>query len=101
MKTIYAIRDRVAKCLIGHSMYLLFAFRTDQEATRYFADSVLDDKSILHKHPADYELVALGELHDSADGEIILADGKHRLIITGDTLIGLLTEHQPKLVKDA
>lgn len=101
MKTVYAIRDRIANELVGVSMYLLFAFRTDQQAVRYFADCITDPKSILNKHPADYELVAVAELHDSAAGEIVLADGRHRVVITGDALIAATTEHQPQLVRES
>lgn len=100
MKTVYAIRDRIAKELIGQSMYLLFAFRTDQQAIRYFADAILDERSMLAKHPADYELVALGELHETEAGEILEGGGTHTTIITGDALIALASEHQPKLVKE-
>lgn len=101
MKKIYAIRDRIANELVGNSMYLLFAFRTDQQAVRYFADCILDEKSILAKHPSDYELIAVAELHESMAGEIVLADGKHHTIITGDALIAATTEHRPTLVKES
>lgn len=87
MKTIYAIRDRIAQELVGLSMYMLFVFRTDAQAVRYFADAINDKTSILNKHPADYELVALGILTDTAAGEIIQTQEKHVVIITGDALI--------------
>lgn len=101
MKKIYAIRDRIANELVGMSMYMLFAFRTDQQAIRYFADAIMDEKSILNKHPADYELVSVGQLHETAAGEIILTDGTHHVIITGDALIAATTEHQPTLVRES
>lgn len=99
-KKIYAIRDRIANELVGMSMYLLFAFRTDQQAIRYFADAIFDPKSVLNKHPADYELVELAELHETMAGEVIVSDEGHRVVITGDALLAATTEHQPQLVKD-
>lgn len=101
MKGLYAIRDRIASALVGNSMYLIFAFRTDNEAIRYFADAVLDEKSILARHAADYELVKVGELHDTAAGEVVEANGTHTVIVTGDAVVGLYTTHQPSLVKEA
>lgn len=97
MKTLYGINDRLAKDLVGHSMYIVFAFRTDHQAVRYFADAILDEKSALAKHPADYELVKLAHISD--DGEITAID--RAVVITGDTLIAATTEHQPKLVQEA
>lgn len=84
MKTLYAIRDRVAEELVSLQMYNLFAFKTDQQAARYFADAVLDTKSILNKHPSDYELIACGVVKD--DGTII-APNQPEVIITGDALL--------------
>lgn len=96
MKTIYAIRDRVAQALVGNAMYILMAFRTDQEATRYFADAILDEKSILNKHPADYELIKCGRLHDNGDLEP--DQQPNNIVITGDAIIGLAS---PQLVKES
>lgn len=97
MKTIYAIRDRIANELVGMSMYMLFVFRTDQQAVRYFADAINDKTSILNKHPADYELVALGIISDTDDGPIMKA-GPTTIIITGDALIAA---QEVQLVKES
>lgn len=95
MKGIYAIRDRIANDLVGMHMYLLMVFRTQQQAGRYFSDAINDTTSILNKHPADYELIYLGQISDS--GRIdTLEQPEH--IITGDALLAL---QQPTLVKDA
>lgn len=83
MKTIYAIRDRVADEFVGLSMYMLFVFRTDQQAVRYFADAINDPTSVLNKHPSDYELVSLGLVGD----RLIKSSDKSVTIITGDALI--------------
>lgn len=106
MQNLYAIRDRIARALVGNSMYLIFAFRNDGLAIRYFGDAIMDEKSILNRHATDYELVCLGELHDSEDGEVIHAAtvGSHRLVITGDAILNLVNRNSngtPELVKEA
>lgn len=100
MRTIYAIRDRVANDLAGHAMYTLFVFRTDAQAVRYFSDAVFDSKSVLAAHPGDYELIACGYIDDI--GQITLHSlDKPRIVLTGDALIAATTDHQPKLVKES
>lgn len=84
MKTLYGIRDRVANELTGSQMYILFAFRVDQQAIRYFADAILDKSSILNKHPQDYDLVKCGQLSET--GHISALDAPE-LIVTGDAII--------------
>lgn len=91
MKTIYAIRDRIANDLAGY--YPLATFRTDGQAVRYFADSAALDKSAIGQHPTDYELVKLGTVED--DGTIT-ALARPTIVITGDALIATQTEHQPE-----
>lgn len=96
MKTIYAIRDRIANDLAGY--FPLVVFRTDAQAIRYFHDSIFQgEKSALAAHPADYELISCGHLED--DGTINGFETK--IIITGDAIVAVATDHQPKLVKDA
>lgn len=90
MKTLYAIRDRVAEELVSMQMYSVFVFKTDQQAARYFADAILSDKSILNQHPSDYELIKIGVLSDN--GTIDTPWGPPHIIITGDAL----TATQPK-----
>lgn len=92
MRTIYAIRDRVANDLAGY--FPLVVFRTDAQAVRYFGDSIAAEKSALSAHPADYELIACGKLQD--DGTI--TSQSTRIIITGDALIAA---SEPQLVKEA
>lgn len=94
MKQIYAIFDRVGKELVGMGMYELFVFRTDQQAVRYFSDCILDPKSILNKHPSDYELVNLGYIEqDNLSAPLINASNNYTVVITGDALIAATTEH--------
>lgn len=93
MKQIYAIRDRIAKDLVGMQMYILLVFRTDQQAARYFADAVNDKTSMLNKHPGDYELVKLGYLeHDNLSEPLINAANEYTVIITGDAVVALQPE---------
>lgn len=98
-RKIYAIRDRIAQDLVGHSMYVLMVFRTDAEATRYFADAILDPKSILAKHPGDYELIHLGDL--TPEGYILDTVTTANIIITGSALVAAMGPDKPELVKEA
>lgn len=95
MKHIYAIRDRVADALVGNAMYLLMVFRTDQEAVRYFADCILDEKSILNKHPSDYEMIKNGAVDDNG---FISHLNSPEIVATGDAIMAL---QQPKLEREA
>lgn len=86
MKRLYAIYDRLAQEIVGRSMYAIMCMRTDQEATRYFADAIYDETSILAKHPADYELIYLGTMNDRGH---LKAQEIPTIIITGDALVAL------------
>lgn len=83
-KGIYAIYDRVAGEIIGRAMYALMIFRTGAEATRYFADAVNDQTSVINKHPSDYELRLIGVITENGN---IVPEDQHRTIITGDSLV--------------
>lgn len=96
MRTVYAIRDRIANDLVGY--YPLATFRTDQQAIRYFADSIAMEKSALGQHPNDYELLAIGTVQD--EGEL-QGFGTPRIIITGSAIVTMMTDHKPELVKEA
>lgn len=97
MRTIYAIRDRVANDLVGQ--FPLVVFRTDAQAVRFFGDSMAVERSAIHAHPSDYELIKIGELDD--DGQLG-GTGQPQIIITGDALIAATTPNtEPQLVKDA
>ena len=92
MKRLYGIYDRVAAELIGRAMYILLTFRTDEEAARYFADAINDNTTILHKHPADYELLNLGSMDDQGN-----IDSEIRHVITGDALVALISNTNNEL----
>lgn len=88
MKTIYAIRDRIANDLVGY--YPLVVFRTDAQAVRYFGDSIAAEKSALGAHPNDYELIKCGNIAD--DGQVT-PTGPH-IVITGTALIAASTPEE-------
>lgn len=99
MKTIYAIRDRVANDLAGS--FPLVVFRTDAQAIRYFADSMQIERSALAAHPNDYELISCGTIED--DGHIGVPHGT-MVIATGEAIMTMIKEsqqHGVQLVKEA
>lgn len=95
MKRIYAVRDRIANDLAG--IFPLVVMRTDQQAVRYFGDSLLtEQKSALSAHPDDYELVYVGELAD--DGTIV-PQQLPQIIITGTALMGIIENKKQDTLK--
>lgn len=82
MKTLYAVRDRIANDLPGGA-YAVTQFRTDAQAVRYFGDSINTEKTSLNAHPHDYELIKLGEIDE--DGTITALQTP-TIIITGTAL---------------
>lgn len=85
MKRLYAILDRIANELVALRMYQVMSFRTDPEATRYFADAINDETSILHKHPDDYALLYLGEITDTG----AINSTQPQIIVTGGQIAAL------------
>lgn len=83
MRTIYAVRDRVANALAGNEQFCTFLYRNDQQAIRYFGDALATEKTLLHQHPQDFELIACGSIKD--DGGIEL-NPEVRVVITGEAL---------------
>lgn len=64
----YGFNDTKAQAFIGDSAGLLL-FRNDVVAVRQFADLCRQEGSLFARHPADYELVSLGEF-DTETGHI-------------------------------
>lgn len=62
---IYAIRDNASNS-IGHQYLYLFA--TLAVAMRFFDDSMRAPNSILAQHPADFDLIQIGDIDE--DGTI-------------------------------
>lgn len=59
-KKIYAIYDTMAQAITGP----LWTFGHDAAAIRTFNDLASDNRTEIAKHPADYNLILLGELVD-------------------------------------
>lgn len=96
MKTVYAIRDRIANDLVGN--FPLATFRTDAQAVRYLADSIGQERSALGAHPNDYELIKVGSLTD--DG-LLFAFPNPEVVITGTALVAMMApDGKPELVKE-
>lgn len=58
---LFAVRDKVANALIG----TVWIMRHEAAAIRTFTDIASDPQSSINKHPADYELIELGELNET------------------------------------
>jgi hypothetical protein len=75
MKKLYAIFDRAAEA-IGPVM----VFAHDAAAIRSFGDVASDPQSLISRHPADFELLHIGEVTDRG---VVDTDGP-RVVITGE-----------------
>lgn len=81
---IYAILDTKANAIIGG----LQLHKHPSAAIRTFGDIAADPKSMIARHPEDYELIELGTLHEDASvakgfNHCIQALPEHEVIITG------------------
>lgn len=57
-KRVYAIYDKQSSQIVNG----LFLFPSDPPAVRFFGDVLADKNSYQSQHPADYELMCLGQL---------------------------------------
>lgn len=76
MKMLYTIRDVVAE-----SIGPIVLFAADAAAVRMFGDVAVDPQTNIGRHPADFELICIGQVYD--DGVIVPAVGGPRVVITG------------------
>ena len=76
MKLLYTIRDTV-----GEAIGPIVSHAADAAAVRMFGDVASDANTNVARHPADFELVCLGQVYD--DGVIVPAAGGPRVVITG------------------
>lgn len=58
MKRLYCIYDRVAACILGS----IIQESSDAPAIRAFHDALKSPQSQLSAHPADYDLLYLGDI---------------------------------------
>jgi len=77
-KRLYQIFDVVSCSVIGS----IIQETSDAPAIRLFTDVLADKSSVLSAHPADYNLLCLGELFSS--GQIVPLDNPET-ILTGKT----------------
>jgi len=73
---IYAIVDKKADAIIAG----LHLHKHEAAAVRMFTDVANDDRSMLHRHPDDFELVCIGGLTEQ---NTIIAMERPIVIITG------------------
>jgi len=79
MKIMYAVRDLVARSLVGGIM----VFTHDAPVIRIFADGLSDPLTTLNKHPKDFDLIALGEIADEGTDIEVSGYDKPRVVLTG------------------
>jgi hypothetical protein len=94
MKGLYAIHDKVAKAAAGP----LMTFQHDAVATRSFMDIAGDQKSSLHAHLEDYDLVCVGEFDD--EGLVVHGLDSPRVVVSGEA-VKAMAAHQHKLALEA
>lgn len=73
---IYAILDNKAEMLIGG----LQLHKAQASAIRSFTDIALDPKTLINRHPEDFELIELGFL---TDNNTIHPNDDYNVVITG------------------
>lgn len=74
---LYAIYDNKAETIIGP----VISEKHDAAAIRTYTDLLREPKVSLSQHPADYDLIGLGSIHNIA-GEIAI-NPQTRLILSG------------------
>lgn len=80
VKFLYQIRDRVAGVVTGP----IFPEYRDGSAVRQFADLVYAKQGPISEHPADYDLLCVGQ-QDDESGEIASCDP--RVVANGQDLV--------------
>lgn len=73
---IYAIVDKTADAIIAG----LHLHKHEAAAVRMFQDVAVDPRSMVNRHPADYELVCLGGITEE---HTIIATERPIVILTG------------------
>lgn len=99
MKAIYCIYDLKAQSAVGG----LLLFAADAAAIRNFTDLAQDEKTMLHRHLEDYNLLALGTFDDAVpclsikyfDAETQEGDA-YRTVLTGASLKAAMTPSAPE-----
>lgn len=94
MKSLYVIRDNVAKAAAGPVM----SFAHDAVATRSFMDIAGDEKSSLVAHLEDYDLVRVGKLDEES---LVLYDCVPDVVVSGAAVKAMRESQQGRLALEA
>lgn len=94
-RKIYAIYDRTSMDIIGP----LQIHRHDTAAIRMFGDVASMENSGIARHPDDYALLCLGELHDATDTDavLIVALVRARTVMEGSTWAAAVRQQEEQL----
>lgn len=93
---VYAIYDRVSETLIGN-IYALMVLPHPAAAVRTFQDGLKDERSAIHQHPQDYDLVRLGFLNQ--DNKLV---PEYTVVLEGSAWLATqIPRDKPELVKEA
>lgn len=82
-KMLFQARDNVARSMVGP----IFSERVEAPAIRMFTDAIGDSKTMFSQHPADFDLLCIGE-YDDSDGVILVGDGSYpKVVISGASVL--------------
>lgn len=98
---LYALHDKKAKSLSSFHVE-----KSDAQASRSFADAVMQPNSPLGKFHEDFELVAVAVVDENQiDAAVDLLDEGHQVIITATQVVALQAKAAPdgqlSLLKEA
>lgn len=62
IRRLYVVRDTLAGSIVGG----VVAFAHDAAAVRFFGDAATDPNTAINRHPADHDLLVIGEIDDEA-----------------------------------
>lgn len=77
--TLYAIRDIIARDIIGP----IHHFRHEAPAIRLFTDVAARQGTAINEHPGDYELIRLGHIDEEDDGHTLTITADFHVVLTG------------------
>ena len=82
-KMLFQAYDNVSMSMVGN----IFADRVEAPAIRSFTDAFKTPDSLFAAHPADFDLICIGE-YDDSDGRILIGDGQYpKVIVTGKSIL--------------
>lgn len=90
MLKVFAVIDNQAQNIVGN---MLTIHRHEAPAIRQFTDLLSDERSMLNKHPHDFDLVQMGEI----DEDTMALEPRHAIILKGSAWAA---SNAPQLVKE-